>query len=147
MIRPSLVRSQAPAGNYRKSSRALATTCAVKEDPLQSQREYQAAKMKRYAYIDESNFYIGGQRLSGTKARVKLPAGNTNARVTDPDLWFPDYSEVYQFLCRGNPQSLACAKVCGSTPPPEGFWSALAKIGYDVHTSRRPSRAKKRRWT
>jgi uncharacterized LabA/DUF88 family protein len=90
--------------------------------------------MKHYTYIDQSNFFIEGQRLSAVHKRMAYDVFEAQERQIIDFRWHPDYKRVYQFLCGENKDEIGCAKILGSTPPGDPFWQALSYIGFEVTT-------------
>jgi hypothetical protein len=80
-----------------------------------------------YAYIDNSNLYIEGCRISGVqKGLAKNIFEAMKTGVVDPT-WKMDYGRLYEFLCGKD----AVARLCGSPPPGDSFWKMLDRKGFN----------------
>jgi hypothetical protein len=87
--------------------------------------------MKHYTYIDQSNFFLEGQRLAAVKnGKVGSMDEALDEGIIDFN-WAPDYKRVYEFLCGSNRSEVGCAKIFGSPPPDMAFWTALKYMGFD----------------
>lgn len=88
---------------------------------------------KNHTYVDNSNVYIEGARVS---AVVKgLPGASTiieamNNRVVDSG-WQIDYGSLHQFAC-GDPADIGGANLWGSPPPGDSFWEMVKRHGFTV---------------
>jgi hypothetical protein len=77
--------------------------------------------MTTYTYVDNSNLYIEGCRLSAVKkGMAKNIYQAMNMKIVDHD-WNIDYGKLYEFVC-GND---AVARLWGSPPPGDSFWKML----------------------
>jgi hypothetical protein len=90
--------------------------------------------MKHYTYIDQTNFFVEGQRLSAIRKHMALDFFDAQNRQIFDFNWHPDYKRVHQYLCGSDPAAIGCAKVFGSTPPGDPFWTAIAHLGFKVKT-------------
>jgi hypothetical protein len=82
--------------------------------------------MTTYTYVDNSNLYIEGCRVSAVKkGMAKSIYDAMNTKVVDMT-WQLDYGKLYEFLC-GND---AVARLWGSPPPGDSFWKMLDKKGF-----------------
>ena len=89
--------------------------------------------MKNFTYVDNSNIYIEGCRVSAVRRRlagVATIVEAMNARVVDTS-WQLDYGRLYEFAC-GDPQTLGAANLWGSPPPGDSFWAMVARFGFAV---------------
>lgn len=87
--------------------------------------------MLNYIYVDNSNIFIEGQRVSAVKqgqARSIVEAMNNG--ILDYD-WNLDYGELYQVVC-GDKEEVAKARLWGSPPPGDSFWQMVKRKGWDV---------------
>jgi len=78
---------------------------------------------KNYTYVDNSNVFIEGQRVSAVNKR--LPGASTiieamNNRVIDFG-WQIDYGSLHEFAC-GDLSDIGAANLWGSPPPGDSFW-------------------------
>ncbi len=83
--------------------------------------------MTTYAYVDNSNLYIEGCRVSAVqKGLAKNIFDAMNQLIVD-HTWKIDYGKLYNFLC-GND---AVARLWGSPPPGDSFWNMLDRKGFN----------------
>lgn len=88
---------------------------------------------KNYTYVDNSNVYIEGARLSAVKKGMAGAATiieAMNNRVIDFD-WQIDYGALHGFAC-GDPADIGAANLWGSPPPYDSFWKMVARHGFRV---------------
>lgn len=101
---------------------------------------------KNFTYVDNSNVYIEGCRVS---AVVKgLPGAATiyeamNNRIVDFN-WKIDYGALHQFVC-GDLAQIGAANLWGSPPPGDGFWNMVKKYGFKVQTYDRNAAGKEKK--
>lgn len=84
--------------------------------------------MRNYIYVDNSNLFIEGQRVSAVKrgqARTIVEAMEKG--ILDFD-WNLDYGELYQIVCGDD---VGCARLWGSPPPGDSFWEMVKRKGWD----------------
>ena len=88
---------------------------------------------KNYTYVDNSNVFIEGQRVS---AVAKGIAANINEAMhsnrVDPT-WRIDYGKLHEIAC-GQPNEIGKAFLCGSPPPGDSFWQMVERFGFEVVT-------------
>ncbi len=83
--------------------------------------------MTSYVYIDNSNLYIEGCRVSAVnKGMAKSIEHAMGIGIVD-HTWQLDYGKLYQFVCGNN----AIARLWGSPPPGDSFWNMLDKKGFN----------------
>jgi uncharacterized LabA/DUF88 family protein len=89
--------------------------------------------MKNYVYVDNSNIFIEGQRVS---AVARGMASNLfeamNQNIVDRD-WNIDYGRLYATVC-GNSQEIGAANLWGSPPPGDSFWEMVESYGFKATT-------------
>lgn len=88
---------------------------------------------KNFSYVDNSNVYIEGARVSAVSRG--LPGASTiieamTNRVVDSS-WQIDYGALHQFAC-GDPEDIGGANLWGSPPPPDSFWEMVKRHGFAV---------------
>ena len=82
--------------------------------------------MTTYAYVDNSNIFIEGRRISAVKKGLASNIYEAMATlVVDPE-WNLDYGKLYEFLCGDD----AVARLWGSPPPGDSFWDMLERKGF-----------------
>lgn len=90
---------------------------------------------KNFTYVDNSNVFIEGGRVSAVDQC--LPGAETiieamNNGVIDHN-WQIDYGALHHFAC-GDPSQIGAAKLWGSPPPGDGFWKMVERYGFGVET-------------
>ena len=101
---------------------------------------------KNYTYVDNSNVFIEGSRVS---AVVKgLPGAATiidamNNGVVD-HAWQIDYGSLHQIVC-GSPSEIGAANLWGSPPPGDSFWKMVEQYGFEVTTFQRSVAGKEKK--
>lgn len=101
---------------------------------------------KNFTYVDNSNVFIEGCRVSAvTKG---MPGAATiieamNNRVID-FAWQIDYGALHQFVC-GDPSQIGAANLWGSPPPSDGFWNMVRRYGFLVETFDRNAAGKEKK--
>jgi hypothetical protein len=88
---------------------------------------------KTYTYIDNSNVFIEGQRLSAVEQGMALDIFDAMDRGVFDFSWKLDYGKLYQFVC-GDKSSVGGAKLWGSPPPSDTFWQMVERQGFSVTT-------------
>jgi NYN domain len=82
--------------------------------------------MTTYTYVDNSNLYIEGCRVSAVqKGMAKNIDDAIKNRVLDHG-WILDYGKLYKYV---SGQSTV-AKLWGSPPPGDSFWKMVDKAGF-----------------
>jgi uncharacterized LabA/DUF88 family protein len=98
-----------------------------------------------YTYVDNSNVFIEGQRVSAVRkglARNIIEAMNN--KIVDYS-WNIDYGKLHEFLCGENKSEIGCAKLWGSPPPKDSFWKLVERKGFEVKTYERNYSGKEKR--
>ena len=89
--------------------------------------------MKNYIYVDNSNVFIEGQRVSAVARGMATNIFEAmNARIVDHD-WNIDYGRLYATVC-GKPEEIGAANLWGSPPPGDTFWRMVESCGFHVVT-------------
>ncbi len=88
---------------------------------------------KLFVYIDNSNVFIEGARLSAVKKQ--MPGAATlieamNNRVVD-QTWHLDYGAL-QCLATCDLTRISVARLWGSPPPSDSFWKMVESFGFEV---------------
>jgi hypothetical protein len=91
---------------------------------------------KNFTYVDNSNVYIEGARVSAVINR--LPGAATiidamNNNVVDRK-WQLDYGRLHDFVCGNNPALIGAANLWGSPPPGDSFWKMVESYKFKVTT-------------
>jgi hypothetical protein len=101
---------------------------------------------KNFTYVDNSNVFIEGSRVSAVKRR--LPGASSivaamNSRVVDRD-WQIDYGSLHDIAC-GTPAEIGAAYLWGSPPPGDSFWKMVERYGFKVTTYDRNAAGKEKK--
>ncbi|CAD5941429.1 NYN domain-containing protein [Planktothrix agardhii] len=95
--------------------------------------------MKIFTYVDNSNLFIEGRRLSAVRKKID-GVNNIYEAITlktfDND-WQIDYGRLHEFLCETDELEIGAARLWGSTPPLDSFWNYVESKGFDVQTYER----------
>jgi len=87
--------------------------------------------MKNFTYVDNSNVFIEGCRVSAVQKKM-LGAGTIieamNGRVVDMS-WRLDYGRLHEFAC-GDPSNIGGVNLWGSPPPGDSFWKMVERYGF-----------------
>lgn len=87
--------------------------------------------MKTYTYIDNSNLFIEGRRVSAVaKGMAPNIYDAMNHRILDFD-WEISYRDLHDFLCGQNKSEIGGAKLWGSPPPGDTFWNHIERQGFE----------------
>lgn len=100
--------------------------------------------MRNYIYVDNSNVFIEGQRVSAVKrghARSIVEA--MNRRILDFD-WNVDYGRLYEIIC-GDVNQVGAARLWGSPPPGDSLWQMVKRNGWDVEIFQRSFAGKEKK--
>ncbi|MCP3468183.1 NYN domain-containing protein [Bradyrhizobium sp. CCGUVB23] len=82
--------------------------------------------MTTYTYVDNSNLYIEGTRVSAVKkGMAKNIVDAMNKGVVDHG-WVLDYGKLYKYVSGED----TVAKLWGSPPPGDSFWKMVGKAGF-----------------
>jgi len=89
---------------------------------------------KIYAYVDNSNIFIEGCRISAVNK--KLPGAETlwdamTNNIVDPS-WNIDYGELYRLIVGA--REIGEINLWGSPPPGDSFWKMVEDCGFNVTT-------------
>jgi hypothetical protein len=69
--------------------------------------------MLTYTYVDNSNLFIEGQRVSAVKNKIAKDIFDAmNRKVVDTS-WNIDYGRLHELVC-GNKKDIGCANLWGS---------------------------------
>ncbi|MEY5038919.1 MAG: hypothetical protein RL472_2025, partial [Pseudomonadota bacterium] len=83
--------------------------------------------MATYAYIDNSNIFIEGCRVSAVKKGLAKNIYEAMGSGIVDHTWQLDYGRLYDFLCvEGD-----VARLWGSPPPGDTFWDMLERKGFN----------------
>lgn len=87
--------------------------------------------MKTYTYVDNSNLFIEGQRVSALKkGLVGSIREAMDRKIVDHD-WNLDYGMLHEFLCGIRKTEIGAARLWGSPPPGDSFWKMVERKGFE----------------
>ena len=86
---------------------------------------------KTYTYVDNSNVFIEGQRVSAVAKRMAYDIQDAHDRRIFDTSWRIDYGRLHEFIC-GELHEIGCAKLWGSPPPSDSFWRMVESKGWEV---------------
>lgn len=85
--------------------------------------------MKNFLYVDNSNLWIEGMRLSAVKIGMAPNIAVASEQRMHDHSWRVDFGKIYQFAGGSNP---ACARLYGSRPPPnDSLWNVARAKGFE----------------
>jgi hypothetical protein len=87
-------------------------------------------------YVDNSNFFIEGQRVAAVDAGMAADISDAINRKIFDYSWQPDYGKLCALIC-GEEKQIGCAKLWGSPPPADSFWTMVERKGFKVKTYER----------
>jgi len=96
----------------------------------------------RYAYVDNSNVFIEGQRVAAVAKGMALDIDDAIKRRVFDFNWRLDFGKLHQILF-GERYEVGCAKLWGSLTPQDSFWKAAERKGWQVTTYERSSEMEK----
>ena len=89
-----------------------------------------------YTYVDNSNFFIEGQRTAAVEAGMALDISDAIERKVFDYSWQPDYGKLHALIC-GEKKQIGGAKLWGSPPPSDSSWKMVGRKGFKVTTYER----------
>jgi uncharacterized LabA/DUF88 family protein len=90
--------------------------------------------MKVFTYVDNSNVYIEGSRVSAVRKGMAPNIYDAmNNKIVDRS-WNIDYGRLHQFLCGTDQAEIGAARLWGSPPPSDSFWEMVERKGFTVET-------------
>jgi uncharacterized LabA/DUF88 family protein len=92
--------------------------------------------IKSYTYVDNSNFFIEGQRVSAVEAGMAFDIYDAIDRSIFDHSWQADYGKLHSLVC-GDKKQIGAAKLWGSPPPSDTFWQMVERKGFKVKTYER----------
>lgn len=102
--------------------------------------------MAELIYMDNSNVFIEGQRVSAiAKGMVMNVYDSINHKVLDGSYRL-DFGKLYHFLTGGNPDNVKRAILFGSRPPEnDSVWNAPKRAGFEVELEDRNAANKEKK--
>jgi uncharacterized LabA/DUF88 family protein len=102
--------------------------------------------MNHFLYVDNSNFWIEGKRLSAVKRGYAANIYEAATHGIVDNAYVYDFGKLIQFAVGTDKSSLKRALLFGSTPPSsDSVWEMAKKSGFEVVThERNPSNKEKK---
>lgn len=102
--------------------------------------------MADYVYVDNSNLYIEGRRVS---AVVNGLADNIHEAMNSGILdhgYTISFGKLHEFLCGADKRTIRRAALFGSRPPPnDSIWTFAKKAGFELHLEDRNIKNKEKK--
>ena len=99
-----------------------------------------------YVYVDNSNLYIEGRRVS---AVVNGLADDIYEAMNEGVLdhaYTISFGKLHEFLCGTDKRTIQRAALFGSRPPPnDGIWTFAKRAGFELHLEDRNVRNKEKK--
>ncbi|MDQ8048099.1 NYN domain-containing protein [Luteibacter sp.] len=90
--------------------------------------------MSDYVYVDNSNLYIEGRRVSAVAQKL---ADNIIEAMRDGVFdhgYTISFEKLHEFLCGTDKRSIKRTALFGSRPPPnDGIWTFAKRAGFELH--------------
>jgi len=94
------------------------------------------AEILTYTYVDNSNFFIEGQRAAAVASGMAMDIHDAIDRRVFDYTWQADYGKLHALVC-GEKKQIGGAKLWGSPPPSDTFWQMVERKGFKVKTYER----------
>ncbi len=89
--------------------------------------------MAEFVYVDNSNVFIEGQRVSAISKGMALDAYDAMKNGTLDYSYRMDFGKLYEFLLGHDSSQVGRAVLFGSRPPAnDSFWSMPRRAGFEV---------------
>ena len=86
-----------------------------------------------WIYVDNSNVFIEGQRVSAVKKGMSLDIYDAMENRSLDFSYKMSFGKLYEFVAGSDRNLVARAMLFGSRPPPnDGIWAMAAKAGFEV---------------
>ncbi len=99
---------------------------------------------KTYTYVDNSNVFIEGQRVSAVKKGMATDIKDASDRSILDASFRLDYGKLHELIC-GDKKDVAAARLWGSPPPGDSFWKMVEAKGFEVKTFDRNQQGKEKK--
>jgi uncharacterized LabA/DUF88 family protein len=101
--------------------------------------------MKVFTYVDNSNIYIEGSRVSAVRRGMAPNIYDAmNNGIVDYS-WNIDYGHLHEFLCGTDQAEIGAARLWGSPPPSDSFWEMVKRKGFTVETFEKSASGKEKK--
>jgi uncharacterized LabA/DUF88 family protein len=99
-----------------------------------------------YVYVDNSNLYIEGRRVSAVQQGL---AGDIYEAMNEGILdhgYTISFGKLHEFLCGTDKRTIRRAALFGSRPPPnDGIWAYAKRAGFELHLEDRNVKNKEKK--
>jgi len=86
-----------------------------------------------YTYVDNSNVFIEGRRVSAVKRGLARDIHQAMAYGIQDQSYRIDFGKLHAFVAGNDPAKIARATLFGSRPPPnDSLWKMAQKAGFDT---------------
>lgn len=99
---------------------------------------------KNFTYVDNSNVFIEGQRVSAVARGLAANILDAMNRSIIDYQWNLDYGALHDIAC-GQPDEIGAAYLWGSPPPGDSFWRMVERYGFRVKTYDRNAAGKEKK--
>lgn len=89
---------------------------------------------KTYTYVDNSNVFIEGQRVSAVNRHMAQDIFDAMDRRIFDFSWQMDYGRLHDLVCGTAKRDIGAANLWGSPPPGDTFWNMVKNKGFKVQT-------------
>ncbi|MFG3343384.1 NYN domain-containing protein [Glycomyces sp. NPDC048151] len=104
----------------------------VQNSPEEAMSQAAASQPVLFVYVDNSNLWIEGQRLSAVKKGLATDVNDATKRKTFDNTWRCDFGQLYKIACPDNAR-IGRSKLWGSRPPDDdSVWNMAKKEGFQV---------------
>ena len=87
-----------------------------------------------YIYVDNSNLYIEGRRVSAVAQRLARDIYDAMKNDILDHGYTISFGKLHEFLCGQDKRQIKRAALFGSRPPPnDGIWQYAKKAGFELH--------------
>lgn len=102
--------------------------------------------MSDYVYIDNSNLYIEGRRVSAVETgQAENIVEAMNEGILDHGYTI-SFGKLHEFLFGADKRSIKRAALFGSRPPPnDGIWTFAKKAGFELHLEDRNAKNREKK--
>jgi len=90
--------------------------------------------MMDYVYVDNSNLYIEGRRVSAVAQELAENIVDAMSNGILDHGYTISFGKLHEFLCGQDKRQIKRAALFGSRPPPnDGIWQYAKKAGFELH--------------
>jgi len=102
--------------------------------------------MADYVYVDNSNLYIEGRRVSAVAQGLAQNIVEAMQNDILDQGYTISFGKLHEFLCGNDKRTIRRAALFGSRPPPnDGIWAFAERAGFQLHLEDRNVRNKEKK--